>query len=205
MDVLKNAYFCEGVDYFSFFNVAPTVNNVFSVRSFRRMFDFMGYILNIAKDQIDIEDRKENRRGVLSMFSVEKDQLIFSVPFGDIPEDKFDLYYRLSQEKCYRLRDNIINGHTTSYESRNEAEGKYGGSVLFKYSGSNKRIIYGFSGMPELIDEAMMSTYGSYIGKFLLRETMETMILPTSYERNKFIVPMIQELDQDRLTYILQK
>ena len=126
--------------------------------TFEAFMLYMPILLDLAKGMSDMEGREHDRRGYLTLMEAVNGEIVFTLPFGEIPEEKREKYYELSQEKATRLFSQVImhlpNGHTTSYESRNEEENKYGGAVyLHGYSTS---IILSFSGMPELIDEAMM-------------------------------------------------
>jgi len=72
---------------------------------------------------------------------------VFSL--GRIPNDKRERYYRNAMEKAERL---FCGSNTllSSWQTRDEAAGKYGGGIR------TKELIFSFSGLPELADEAFM-------------------------------------------------
>ena len=120
---------------------------------------YMAVLLDLARGRSDLPGSEYNRRGYLTLMNGETGQIAFTLPFGEIPSEKIEKYFEYSQEKAERLFS-IINmhlphmKHTSSFQSRNEAEQKYGGAI---YLNCHTNIsIFSFSGMPELIDEAMM-------------------------------------------------
>ncbi len=78
--------------------------------------------------------------------------LLFEKVIGEIPDpEKAAKYGRLALEKCQRLANNPL--HVSSWQSRNEGEEKYGGAIRV-----NDSLFFGFSGLPELLDEAVVLT-----------------------------------------------
>lgn len=71
---------------------------------------------------------------------------------GEVNEEKKRKYYTFAKEKAFRL--SITHTLETSWQSRNEAEDKWGGAVRCG------KWIFSFSGFPELLDEAMMLVLG---------------------------------------------
>jgi hypothetical protein len=67
--------------------------------------------------------------------------------FGQVNEEKLPKYLEFCQEKALRLASHPE--HISSWQSRNEAESRYGGAVR------GKRYIFSFSGLPEKLDEVM--------------------------------------------------
>jgi hypothetical protein len=143
-----NAYFVIGADM---------TERVLAPFSFGSFMLYIPLILDESRGVSDMEDRKTDRRGYLTLMDGLSGEVIFTVPFGEIPEEKREKYFELSQEKAKRVFENFSKkGHTTSFESRDEDKQQYGGAIYVNYhSGA---IILSFSGMPELIDEAMMIT-----------------------------------------------
>jgi len=72
--------------------------------------------------------------------------LIF--PIGIMPEEKVVKYLAFCQEKAKRLAKH--SDHMSSWESRNPDENQWGGAIKIE------DLIYSFSGLPELGDEAAM-------------------------------------------------
>lgn len=145
-----NSYFLTGADMLS--RILPPLN-------FGTFVLYMSVLLDLAREMSDEEERKYERRGYLTLMNGINGEIIFTIPFGEIPEDKRERYFKNSQEKANRLFSQInassfLNGHTSSYQSRNPDEQKYGGAIHL--NGHSTSIILSFSGMPELIDEAMM-------------------------------------------------
>ena len=79
---------------------------------------------------------------------------------------KAEKYFVLAPEKANRLRSFMLSGHLTSYESRNpnatilvngtlEQWGRWGGAVVI-----SRQLIFSFSGLPELLDEAFVCFLG---------------------------------------------
>lgn len=170
--------------------------------SFSRLMQIMKIVLECAKGKTDMPDRKDHERGYFGLSKVERSEdgashyfPKFTVPFGYIPNDVEEKYFFLSEEKGTRLNNNISQGHTTSFESRDPDSrpyGHWGGSVLCSFVGLNtspasahftlSRFITFFSGMPELIDEAMMVSVGEIVAKLANLRMIET----DAHTRNQY-------------------
>ncbi len=151
----KNGYFMAGIDI---------INAQLPIGfKFENLCSDMRLLLDIAKGKTDLEDRKENKHGYFTVMNGLSGEILFTVPFGEIPVDKAEKFFEFSQEKALRLWSqrsmNLPVQHTTSHESRNEMENKFGGAVYSAGTGSFPKLIFSFSGMPELIDEAMMMAF----------------------------------------------
>lgn len=144
-----NSFFATGVEMLS--RAIPPIN-------FETFMLYMPVLLDLARGMYESEESKTNRRGYLTLMNAITGEIVFTVPFGEIPEEKNKKYFNYSQEKALRLFSQVNlhlkNGHTTSYESRNVNENMYGGAILLESHSIS--VILSFSGMPELIDEAMM-------------------------------------------------
>jgi len=97
--------------------------------------------------------------GYLTIFKGEGSNPILSVFLGEEDdENRISLTRELSMEKCLRLMKNPQ--HSTSHESRDEKKNQYGGGVRFDFPTlEEERLVkyyIGFSGCPELQDEAMV-------------------------------------------------
>ncbi len=153
-----NSYFLTGADMLA---------RVLAPLEFGSFVLYMPIILDFARGMSDVEGSEYNRRGYLTLMDGLSGEIAFTVPFGEIPEEKREKYFELSQEKAKRLFSqvnmNLPNGHTTSFESRIVEEEKYGGAI---YVNCHSTIfILSFSGMPELIDEAMMVVLADRLSK----------------------------------------
>lgn len=135
--------------------------------SFDAFMLYMPILLDLAQGMSDMEGQGNDRRGYLTLMNGITGEIVFTVPFGEIPEEKRVKYFKLSQEKADRLFSQVNmhlpNGHTTSFESRSEKEEQYGGAIYL--SGHSASIILSFSGIAELLDEAMMLVLGDKLSK----------------------------------------
>jgi len=67
---------------------------------------------------------------------------------GEVPKDKEEKYRLFAREKADRL---LLNReHKSSWQSRNEEAGQYGGAIR------GCEYLFSFSGLPQLLDEALM-------------------------------------------------
>lgn len=146
---MKNSYFATGVEMLS--RAIPPIN-------FETFMLYMPVLLDLARGMYESEESKTNRRGYLTLMNAITGEIVFTVPFGEIPEEKKEKYFEFSQEKAHRLFSQVNmhlpNGHTTSFQSRNEELDMWGGAIYL--NSQSLSVILSFSGMPELIDEAMM-------------------------------------------------
>lgn len=94
--------------------------------------------------------RPERKGGYFVLREKETGAIIFIVPLGTIDQEKNRAYFLFAQEKGERLYANQKLGNISSWQSRNEADEKYGGAIV---AGD---FILSFSGLPELGDEAIM-------------------------------------------------
>lgn len=75
-------------------------------------------------------------------------RILVVIEIGEVNEEKAKKRFEFSQEKAMRLFRS--EHHKTSYQSRNESENKYGGAI------ATSNLIFSCSGLPELMDEAIM-------------------------------------------------
>lgn len=151
--VLKNSYFATGVDMLEK-HIVP-----FKIEAIQL---YMSILLDLAQGRSDVKGSEENRRGYFTLMNGTNGVINFTIPFGEIPNEKEEKYFYLSQEKATRLFS-YLNNHTTSFQSRNTEVDKYGGSIFVNYH--TNLSIFSFSGMPELIDEAMMLVLAKKLAK----------------------------------------
>ena len=153
-----NSYFATGVD---------VIERTLAQFGFDSFLSYMPIILDFAREICILNELGDSRRGYLTLMNGITGEIVFTAPFGEIPEEKNEKYFELSQEKANRLftyvNMHLPNGHTTSFESRNEEEQKYGGAIYL--NGRQSSVILSFSGMPELIDEAMMLVLADMLAK----------------------------------------
>ena len=121
--------------------------------------------------------------------------IIFTIPFGEIPEEKRQKYFELSQEKATRLFSQVNmhlpDGHTSSFQSRNEENEQYGGAI---YVNCHSTVfILSFSGMPELIDEAMMLVLADKLSRNSINKSLRVPI--EACERNPFWKSLLKDFD----------
>ena len=76
---------------------------------------------------------------------------------GEIPLEKVEKYMEFAQEKARRLSFQI--GHVSSWESRDPSHDQWGGAIRIE------SLIFSFSGLPELADEALMLGVGLIYGR----------------------------------------
>lgn len=74
------------------------------------------------------------------------------VLIGSIPTEKAEKYLSFSMEKARRLASNPQ--HVSSWESRDPEQNRWGGAIRID------ELIFSFSGLPELGDEALMLALG---------------------------------------------
>lgn len=180
---MKNTFFSIGVEMLS--RKIAGVN-------FEFFLSQMSKILDNARGMSNIQGRENDRFGYLTLMEGITGEIIFTVPFGEIPEDKDEKCFRFSQEKASRLFSQVNlhlpNCHTSSFQSRNKEEEKYGGAVYFDLHSTV--IILSFSGMPELIDEAMMLVLGDKV-KEIIKEPLLRKI--EACERNPYFEELLRK------------
>ncbi|HMP67349.1 MAG TPA: hypothetical protein PKA60_01195 [Candidatus Paceibacterota bacterium] len=85
---------------------------------------------------------------------------------GICPPDKWEKYFRFSQEKAARLQ--LKRHDISSWQSRNEVLDQYGGAIRT----TPGWLILSFSGLPELADEALMLYLAVQLGWMPIGEAM---------------------------------
>jgi hypothetical protein len=84
--------------------------------------------------------------------------VLVHAPLGKFPEEKGLKYKRLSREKADRLRS--FPDHISSSQSREPNSEKYAGAVRLENG-----MIIGFSGLPEMWDEAVVTAIAHHLGE----------------------------------------
>ena len=134
-------------------SVIDTIDTAIAPFTIAEIRLYMEVLLYLAKGRSNVPGSELNRRGYMTIMNGKTGEIVITLPFGEIPPDKNQNYFEFSQEKAHRLFLHK-SSHTNSFQSRNIENGEYGGAIYVKY-GMNE-FIFSFSGMPELIDEAMM-------------------------------------------------
>lgn len=104
-------------------------------------------IINLCPD-LPGNDSPEKVSGFFTVLDTRTGEIVKTMEIGKVPEEKREKYYKLSQEKAKRLYAHPE--HLSSWQSRNPDQGEWGGSIRIE------NYIFSFSGLPELIDEALM-------------------------------------------------
>ena len=172
------------------------IEKVLTPLSLKSFMDYMPRILDHARGKSGIEGREFDRRGYLTLMDGITGNIVFTIPFGEIPEEKRQKYFELSQEKAMRLFSQVNmhlpNGHTTSFQSRNEENEQYGGAI---YVNCHSTIfILSFSGMPELIDEAMMLVLAEKLSRSVIHKSVKAPTIEAC-ERNPFWKSLLKDFD----------
>jgi hypothetical protein len=143
---------------FSAIKIDAIDNIIAPVRTDKVLF-YVEVLLSLAKGKSDVSGSEKNQKGYFTMMNGRTGEILLTIPFGKIPEEKKAKYFKLSQEKAKRLYSEIIsnpsNPPTTSYQSRCVEEDKYGGAILLIFNDWSKWIL-SFDGTTELKNEAMM-------------------------------------------------
>lgn len=108
------------------------------------------------------------------------------VPFGDVDSNpRRERYYRNAVEKASRLHAHPET--YTSWETRNEAEGMFGGAIR------NENGILSFSGLFEPADEAFMTILCERIGSTMYLERLEKRTIKSGSEdlRRKYWMSLL--------------
>jgi hypothetical protein len=106
------------------------------------------------------------------------------IPFGEMPEEKVQKYFQLSQEKAFRLFRQPE--HLSSFQSQNPEANQWPGAVR-----ANNDIILSFSGMPWKIDEAICLVIGVNMRWLPLKQAL----LIADISDNKLFEPLFRLVD----------
>lgn len=98
--------------------------------------------------------------------------LTLTTLIGTVPDGEDAEHSALSWEKVRRLHAKYKYGdHRLSWQSRNESKKRYGGAVCASFP--TEAFFFGFSGLPELVDEAAMLLAAVKAEYMTLGEAME--------------------------------
>ncbi|MBI3115544.1 MAG: hypothetical protein HYZ09_03595 [Candidatus Kerfeldbacteria bacterium] len=107
---------------------------------------------------------EEQRTGGWLGIGAREGNILHRAQIGEVPKDKADRYHRLAGEKIERLGRHPE--HQTSRESRNPDADEWGGAVRAA------DLIFSFSGLPELGDEAVALVLAVEITNLPIGEAM---------------------------------
>lgn len=122
----------------------------------RKICEMVGQVIGlVTKSLID----PTRTGGYFCLLDLQTGAILITTIIGSVHPDKAQKYKQFAEEKAirlyhfYRFACDSCVPHISSYQSKNESEDKWGGSVL------GNRYIYSFSGFPQIIDEiAMLAT-----------------------------------------------
>jgi hypothetical protein len=101
--------------------------------------------------------KPHKKGGYLTIRDRADGEILLVVRIGDFPHQKANKYLRLSLEKGERLYHHQAQGHVSSYQSRDEAKGRYGGAIIAN------GLIVSFSGLPEKMDELAVLALAKFL------------------------------------------
>jgi len=102
-----------------------------------------------------INPKPEKKGGYLTIINGTNGDVILIYKIGQVPLEKRDEYFNLSLEKAKRLCKNIFL-NSSSWESRNPDNNKWGGAIKCGEHYGDKKFIISFSGLTEHADEALI-------------------------------------------------
>lgn len=117
-------------------------------RGIRKICDVVGRAVYRAKELLSDPDKSG---GYFCLLDIKTGAILITTIIGSVDPAKAERYRQLAEEKALRLYRYYQLGmlHVSGWQSRNEANDEWGGSVL------GNRYIYSFSGFPPLYDEAI--------------------------------------------------
>lgn len=114
---------------------------------------------------------EERRGGYLTVEARYDITLLRPNLIGEVADGKDARCAELCVEKVARLFSHLDEGHRSSWESRDPENGKWGGAV--PGSDGNHVMGVGFSGLPELADEAISLIVCVKVGYLTLEQAIE--------------------------------
>lgn len=144
-----------------------------------RIVEYADRIIATAVDFLLQAGKPDKRGGYLAVLEIGRGNLEMLVRLGHSPQDKVDGRIEVATEKCKRLHN---LPHLTSYESRNPEIGRWGGAVR------GSELIFSFSGLPELWDEAAMFVLAICLGQLRKGEVLAQI----DEERNPHLRPLLE-------------
>lgn len=151
-----------------------------------KIVDYAERIIDVAVNLSGRADDPNKCGGYLAVWTVYLSDtpgaLLLLAALGYSPTEKAAKRMEVAMEKCQRLDSGDGKGHLASYESRNPEIGRWGGAVR------GPQHIYGFSGLPELWDEAAMFVLA--IRLYQLNE--DDVLAQISEERNPYLRPLLE-------------
>ncbi len=137
---------------------------------------FNAIIFNQEKLNFNL-DLSQRRGGYLTIAHPDDGILLVSrICLPDLIKQERYLFF--SQKKAKELSDKG-NSYTTSYQTRNLEEEKYGGAIYINH------YILSFSGLPELVEEALLLTVELIICASVHRKILKDNIIENIYNKRK--------------------
>lgn len=152
-----------------------------------RLIDCADCVINVASKMVEAE-KKEKRGGYLVVLEVASGSIELILRLNYFNSAKAPKYIEFAMEKASRLylcikgTEEGDERSLTSYATRNPANDKWGGAIY------GKELIFSFSGLPELYDEAAMFVVAIHLG-----ELEESVVLDRiDAERNPHLRPLLE-------------
>ena len=137
---------------------AEEIDKLIAPLKFKEVLLYTEVLLFSLKEKSDVPYSEDNQCGYLTVMNGRTCEIIFTLPFGLIPDDMESKLYHSSREQALRLswrrKLDPESSDTTSYQSRKPGKGKLGGAVYADFG--TAEFIFSFDGMIELKNEAMM-------------------------------------------------
>ena len=110
------------------------------------ILDSIAYLVGACAKLPD-NPNPEKKSGYFTLLSKEDGRLLLMAQIGECPGNEYEKYQLFSREKGIRV---YKTNDLSSWVSRNVREDKWGGAI------STDDFILSFSGLPELMDEAVV-------------------------------------------------
>ena len=140
-------------------------------RGIRKICDMVGQAIGLATRSL-ADPTKTG--GYFCLMDLQTGAILTTTIIGSVTPEKAIRYKWLAEEKAlrlFRLHTLSASPHISSYQSKDEKEDKWGGSVL------GNRFIYSFSGFPQIIDEIAMLATALNFGDMPLDRAQEIMLI----------------------------
>lgn len=129
-------------------------------------------VIVVAEAMGLLEERHTGGYFCLLMLGAEE-CLVPPMVLGEVPDDKAEKYSALCLEKARRLEAQYkAAGDLTSWQSRNPEAEQWGGAILGP-DGQDRQYAFSFSGLPELVDEALTLRVAVKVGHLTGEEALE--------------------------------
>ena len=172
----------------------PTISR-FSPILIRVVDQILEALPNLPQELHPKDRSLENQGGYLTLEDFDGNIILIS-RHGDPAPEKNSKYKFFSDEKAGRLLDHP--DHISSYQSRTpeeemadtpQMERKYGGAIRI----ASIKAVLSFSGLPELLDEALVTVAVIRIGRFFDSECLSELEINeiAAHSDNPYIKPLL--------------